>query len=322
MPDLNGGLLLTSLFTAVAIGGVVWMLVRPEVRLAPRVRPYTITARTSLGRSTGGEATTRPGAPVPGRTFQRLFGPVLQSMATKLSGLIDSQSEEQLGLKLRQARMYPHTPPEQRVQEYRMRQLGSAAAFTASFAAVAGLGGASGAMVLLFAVFGFAFGASRLRGRIDGAIEERTDTMRMQIYTINQVLAMRVRAGGGIISGIGSLVERGTGPVIDDLEEVLRLHRSGHSATDAFHRMAEVTPEPFASRTYTLLGSAEDQGYDLAEGLLVLADDVREARRESMKRSATKRRAGMLIPILLLMAPVMLLFVGAPLPFIVLRGLQ
>lgn len=36
-----------------------------------------------------------------------------------------------------------------------------------------------------------------------------------------------------------------------------------------------------------------------------------------MRRAATKRRAAMLIPIIAILAPVMLLFVAAPLPSLV-----
>jgi hypothetical protein len=52
--------------------------------------------------------------------------------------------------------------------------------------------------------------------------------------------------------------------------------------------------------------------------LLSLAEDVRESRREAIRRAATKRRAAMLIPTIAVLAPVMLLFVGAPLPSLVL----
>jgi hypothetical protein len=52
-----------------------------------------------------------------------------------------------------------------------------------------------------------------------------------------------------------------------------------------------------------------------------LSEDVREARREAIRRMATKRRAAMLIPTIAILAPIMLLFVAAPLPRIVFGGL-
>jgi pilus assembly protein TadC len=141
--------------------------------------------------------------------------------------------------------------------------------------------------------------------------------MKIEIYTVNQLLAMRVRAGGGIIQAVQATVGRGHGEVIAELGEALRLHRSGWSAADAFRRIAELTPEPFCSRSYRLLASAEERGADLAGALLSLSEDVRETRRESIKRSATKRRAAMLVPTIAILAPVLILFVAAPLPYLI-----
>ena len=141
--------------------------------------------------------------------------------------------------------------------------------------------------------------------------------MRIEIYTINQLLAMRVRAGGGVVSAVQAVTNRGRGEVVAELSDALRLHRAGWSASDAFRRMAELTPEPSCSRTYRLLAAAEERGADLAGALLDLAEDVRESRRESIRRSATKRRAAMLVPTIAILAPVLILFVAAPLPYLI-----
>ncbi len=78
-----------------------------------------------------------------------------------------------------------------------------------------------------------------------------------------------------------------------------------------------MTPEPHCARTYSLLAAADERGADLAKGLLQLSEDVRESRREAIRRNATKRRALMLIPTIAILAPVLLLFVAAPLPQII-----
>jgi hypothetical protein len=66
-----------------------------------------------------------------------------------------------------------------------------------------------------------------------------------------------------------------------------------------------------------MLASAEERGVDLGRALLSLSEDVRETRRESIKRTATKRRAAMLIPTIAILAPVLILFVAAPLPYLI-----
>ena len=105
--------------------------------------------------------------------------------------------------------------------------------------------------------------------------------------------------------------------MVTELSEALRLHKAGWAGPDAFRRIAEITPEPFCSRTYRLLATAEERGADLAPALLALSEDVREARRESVKRSATKRRAATLVPTIAVLAPVLILFVAAPLPYLI-----
>ena len=55
-------------------------------------------------------------------------------------------------------------------------------------------------------------------------------------------------------------------------------------------------------------------------GCSALSEDLRDARREEMRKTATKRRAAMLVPTIAVLAPVMLLFIAAPLPSIVFGG--
>jgi len=87
--------------------------------------------------------------------------------------------------------------------------------------------------------------------------------------------------------------------------------------SEALQFAARVTPEPHAARTYRLLASGAELGADLATGLRLLSEDIRGQRTEALKRAATRRRAAMLVPIIAILAPVMLLFIAAPLPSII-----
>ncbi len=311
-------------FLAAALSGVfvallVGWLVRPPARLAGRVRPYAVVGRSMLGRSFDVEASTGPVQPE--TSFGRVLLPPVAAAADRFGRLIDSTSEEALSLKLRQAAMLTDTPPERRLQEYRMRQFLLAAAGAVGGFVVGAALDRSNLFILLLAVAGFAGGASYWRGKVDRAIEDRTERMRIELYTINQLLAMRVRVGGGVVSAVRTVVERGRGAIVDELGEALRLHLSGMSAGAAFRHIAELAPEPHARRTYQVLATADERGSDLAEALLALSEDIQEDRKEAIRRQAVRRRATMLIPIIVILAPILLLFVGAPLPFIVLRNL-
>lgn len=305
---------LASILTGVAMALLVGLLVSPTRRLASRVRPYTIAARTSLGRSADVLAVARPSPLLAGGTLRRLFGPPLDALAAKLSRLVDTASDERLLLRLRQAGLFLDVPEQRQVQEHRVRQLANGAGGSMLGILASMLTGANAAVVLLVGLVGFVGGVARWRAKIDRAIEERRMRMRIELYTVNHLLAMNVKVGGGVVQAVQRVVQRGNGEIVDELSAALVAHETGLRAPEAFQRMVRITPEPNAARTYRLLASGAEWGADLAEGLLSLAEDIREGRREALRRTATKRRAAMLIPIIAILAPVMLLFIVAPLP--------
>jgi tight adherence protein C len=162
-----------------------------------------------------------------------------------------------------------------------------------------------------------AAGFSRPPASLTKRVEDRAARMRSEVYTVDQVLAVWIRSGASVAGALERMVGRGRGPVVGELERALRLHRGGLPLADALRRVAEGTPEPACARTYRTLAAGTERGTDLGGTLLALAEDVRDARREATRRSAVRRRAAMLVPIVAVLAPVLLLFVAAPLPSIV-----
>lgn len=296
---------LTAATTALAAGLLLRLLVPPPRRLHARVDPYLAPSLARLTRSNQ----TGP--------IQTVFGPIVRDVANWVGRAIDRSGTSVTLLKLRQADWFSNQHEADAMSGYRLLQLRALVTGVLLAMAVGQVIGASVPVRVVLVALGVVVGATRTRGRLDRAVETRRETMKVEIYTINQLLAMRVRAGGGVIQAVKATTDRGVGEVVSELEEALRLHRSGWSGPDAFRRIAELTPEPFCSRTYRLLASAEERGADLASALLALSEDVRETRRESIKRAATKRRAAMLVPTIAILAPVLILFVAAPLPYLI-----
>lgn len=289
--------------SAAVMAGLMWWLVPPTPRLGTRVRQY-ITPSGSPTTTAGGSAVTR------------IFGPIVMRVATFVGRHLDSAGDEGLALRLRQADLYPEFEDDSRVAAFRIRQLRALAGWAVGGGVVAAALGLATPGVVGLAMVGAVAGVGRTRGRVERVLERRQLRMRIEIYTIDQLLALRVRAGGGVIQAVNQVVARGRGEVVDELAEAVRLHRAGMTVAEAFGRVADLSPEPACGRTYRLLAIADERGVDLAAGLLALAEDVREARREAMKRAATRRRAAMLIPTIALLAPTLLLFVAAPLPYL------
>ena len=297
---------LASMLTGAATAALMWVVLDPPVRLERRVVPYLARTRAfELWRA-------RAGRRADPRT---LLGVLVGTLAEKSGDAMDGLSREALARRLRQARLYQES--DDPAATYRLRQLASVVVASAGCAVAAFSIGMATGQVAAAVALGLVIGASRQRGRLDRLIEERRQVMTIEIYTVNQLLAMRVRTGGGVIAAVSDLASRGRGEVVEELREALRIHRAGLSAAAAFRRIAEETPDAACARTYGFLALAEERGADLAGALLSLAEDVRESRREALRRAATRRRAAMLVPTIAVLAPVMLLFVGAPLPSLV-----
>ena len=310
---------MAALATVTFAGAVAWVLVRPYRRLAGRVRPYTTVSRVRLTRPVDVRGTAHAGPTFGDATLRRLFLPMFERVLASFGRLISASSTDRLALRLRQSGLYPELGDLERVQEFRIRSF----ARSVGWAVVLGLFGLvieGPVFMAVFALLGFTYGVLSARGRIDKAVTERRERMRGELYTINQLIAMRTRVGGGVADAIRHVVIRGNGAFIDELAEVLRLHESGVAMSAALERAANLTSEPEAARTYSVLATAQERGADLGEALLDLSKDLRAARREELQRDASRRRLLMVIPIVVILAPIVLLFIGGPIPQIIFGG--
>ena len=305
--------------TALFAASVAWVAVRPYKRLAGRVRPYATVSRIRLTRSADVGGVAGPGPTFGDATLRRLFEPIFHRALSTFGRLVSTSTTERLALRLRQAGLYPGLREAQRVQEFRMRSLVKSVAWSAGLG-IFGLLIQGPVFMLTFGLLGFLLGALNARGQVDRAVNERRERIRGELYTINQLIAMRTRVGGGVVDAIRHIVIRGHGAFVDELAEVLRLHESGVPLSVALERAARLTPEPEAARTYAVLATAQDRGADLGEALFDLSKDLRAARREELQREASRRRLLMVVPIVVILAPIVLLFIGGPIPQIIFGG--
>jgi tight adherence protein C len=305
--------MLAAALAGVFVSTVVWLAVDPHRKLAPRVRPYAAVSRSRLARSydVGGQAWAGPAFGE--GTLRRLFAPMLDAAARWFAQLTGAANDEELAHKLRNAGFYPGIPVEQKVREFRLRSLGQALLFTVATGAVGYLSGSTRSL-LLFAVLGLVLGAATARSRLNSALIRRKERIRNELYTMNQLIAMRTRVGGGVVDALRHAVDRGQGAFVDDLREVLRMHAAGTPMTTALRRASSLTAEPEAARTYNVLATAQERGADLGDALLDLSQDLRATRRDDLKKAAVRRRFMLIIPIVVVLAPVLLLFIGAPVP--------
>jgi tight adherence protein C len=314
-------LILACLLAGFTVARIAWSIVRPPARLGARVRPYTVSSRSALGRRPDTLVLSESPVDRSDSVLVRLLGPMVRRLADSLGGVVDRGGDERLLLRLRHAGVLGDVPETRRALQYRVQVVSIAAAATGAGLGLGLLAGRSAAAALGLGLVALVFGLAWPRGRLDRLIARRREEMRVELYTVNHLLAMHVRVGGGVIQAMQRVVERGSGAVVAELEEVLRAHRSGVRISAALTRGAVQSAEPHAARTYRLLAASAEHGADLARGLMDLSRDLHSQRREDLRRLATRQRAATIIPIVVILAPVLLLFVAAPLPSIVFGGL-
>lgn len=291
---MSAALLLACAAAALVTAGGVALVVPPTTRL--RVRLDVPESAPAQPRS----------------AVDAVFGVPARALVAAIGRRLERRSDDSLILALRQAGMRDTAP-----DEYRARITASAAVGGVLGATVGGFALHSALVALLGAAAGIVAGAARSRGRLDRRLTDRRERIRLELVTVDQLLAMQLRTGAGPIQAVRYLAERGTGVVVEELGDVLDALRHGVAEADAFRHAAELTPEPAAARTYRLFATGVERGVDLADGLRALSDDLRSARREEIRKVAVRRRAAMLVPTIAVLAPVMLLFIAAPLPSIV-----
>lgn len=308
-------LLLAAMLWAVAAAAAARWVARPRRELTVRVRPYAQLSRSRLGA--GVDHATAFGVAIPvGGAVGEVLGPMVRRGAELLASVVDAGTRDSIELRLRQAGFV-----DVEADQYRMRQLAYTVGGLAVGIALGLSRGFSAALVLATGAL-LAFPAATFqRNRVDRAIEERRELMRVELYTVTQLIAVYLRAGSSAVDAVRNVTVRGQGPIVEELREALGWIGAGMRPHDAYARLTEITPEPSAARLYRALGSSASSGGDIARSLLAMSTDLRAARREEVERSAVRRRVAMLLPMLGLIAPVMLLFVVAALPEIVLGGL-
>lgn len=305
--------LLVGLLAAYLAAGLTALIVRPPTPLESRLRPYVQLRRTRLGQRADVNAALAIDSTADYGPLRRIFNPIIEGFAGFVSRLVDSGDEEEIERRLRHAGFVDVSP-----REYRISQAGRALLGVAVGVLVGLWLGAVWGSPAFWAVvgvgLGVGWGLTSARGKVNAAIEARSQTMRLELYTIAHLLAMLVRANHTPAMAVKQVIDRGRGPVVAELREAQNWVAGGLTLAQAMERLSTETVEPAAARIYRILGEASQQGADVAESLMTVANTLRAERREEVERLGTRRKGAMIIPTLLVMAPVVFLYVVAPIP--------
>lgn len=306
------GPMAAAVAAAVTAMAMAHLIAPPRRALARRLGPYSALSRSRLGTGYADLSVVSVTQADDRSAPTRVLGPVVERLAQVLSRVVDAADGPTVASRLRHAGFVTVDP-----EQYRMRQLGYTVVGVGIGATLGVLVLRSASMtVLLVGCFGFP-AATVQRNRVERSIRDRTARMRNESYTVAQLIAVHLRSGHGPVDAVRSVCALGRGPVIEELREALGWIGGGMSPQRAYDKLAEATPEPSAARLYRLLSASARSGGEISTALLAVGSDLRSERRDELARRAVRRRTAMLLPLLLFIAPVMVLFVGAALPALV-----
>ena len=296
------GLLAASL-AALAAFVFARAMVGTPMRLSTRIGPYTAKVRQRLGTSEA--VTTQLGA-------RSVWAPMITTITNAVATLADAGQTGTLDQRLRNAGM-GHL----NVDDYRRRQLGATASGAVVGVLLAGLLrlGPAGSLVIMLGC-GF-FGLTRWRAVLDRRTDQRRETMQAEAHILCQLLAIYLRTGDTPMGALERLTARANGIIPDELAAATGLIRRGAPAADVLERLAATTAEPFAARLYRLYGATWQAAGD-PTALMALAEVLRAGRREELARRMAKRRTAMVLPLVMIIGPILILFIAAAIPSIVL----
>lgn len=294
---------MAAVFAAAAFAIVALRVAHPRRAPGPRMSLYLEVPRMHLGGPPG----RTPGPLLPGEAVRRVLGPLGSRALRVLELILRAGTAQDLELRLRQAGL--SISPEVYRRQY-FRWLVGTPVVLGTLGAMTG----KGLYVVLFFLAGLFAGARRLPEQLKAKSKARNERMRGDLPTVACVLAMKIDSNKSLVVAVSDVVAQGSGPVVEDLAKALHLINAGFGEVPAFELIAAESAEPAATRFYKFLATALVGGLDLGRALLDQANEMRAQRREEVERSSARRQMSLVVPNLVFMAPVLFLFLLAPLP--------
>ncbi len=292
-----------ALAGGVAGVGILLMAVgiaaRRPVSIADRIAPYL------TGPSSARQRRDDLGVRTDASTFERLVGPMLRSLATRVGSLLGGGDEVQR--RLVAAGRHSMTPDAFRLEQITWAALGLAG---------------SGALLLLLGVLGrpvrpvaatiVALGAavtlSLLRDRrLTRDVERRRQLVRSSLPAVADLLALAVASGESPAAALARVARVARGPLADECQRACHDTASGVSFLDALQAMSTRVEVPAVRRFVDGVSISVQRGTPLADVLRAQAGDARADLHRSLLEIAGRKELLMLVPVVFLVLPTVVL---------------
>jgi tight adherence protein C len=178
------------------------------------------------------------------------------------------------------------------------------------------LAGATGLLGPTLALLGGLLGASLaylgLPIAIDMRVRRRGDKIVMQLPTVLDLLTLSVESGMSFDAALQRLVRRMHGPLVDELELMVRETQLGSTRNEALRALAARVEAPEVSTFVRALTQSDRLGVPLAQMLRTQSDELRTRLRNEAEEAAMKAPVKMLFPTVLLIFPAVFIVILGP----------
>lgn len=161
----------------------------------------------------------------------------------------------------------------------------------------------AGKWVLLFTLWGAAFGYLLPRLLLKNKITARQKAMERALPDVLDLLTVSVEAGLSFDGALLKVVEKMKGPLCDEFNRVIQETRMGKPRREALHDMARRSGLEDLSTFVGSLVQADQLGVSISNVLRLQSAATREKRRQRAEEAAMKAPVKMLIPLVFFIFP-------------------
>ncbi len=156
------------------------------------------------------------------------------------------------------------------------------------------------------------FGAFLPFGYLNSLIRKRQGVIVKQLPEVLDLLSISVQAGLSFDGAMRKIVDRMTGPVIEEFKRMQQDVRMGAPRARALQAIAKRCDVEDMYLFITSVVQAERLGTSMGRTLVNQADNMRERRRQRAKAAALKAPIKMLFPLVLFIFPAMFVVILVP----------
>ncbi|MFM6973831.1 MAG: type II secretion system F family protein [Agromyces sp.] len=147
---------------------------------------------------------------------------------------------------------------------------------------------------------------------LDFAARKRSRQIQRELPTVLELLSVCVSAGQALPDALRRIAPLGSGPLLTELQEVVRLTSLGISLTEALEALSNELNIPAVSRLTTQLCSALERGSPIIDVLNAQARDQRVQSTRHLLEVAGMKEIAMMLPLVFLILPTTVLFAVWP----------